>query len=280
MMNSRPMLGVSLNLDDLTRVEGLRDFVFEGQRDVEIRDFLRSSTLMGDWRGHAEHARDALDGHRGRLGVHGPYEGFKLDVTDPDIRAIAKARLDASVEACRIIADGRDGGFMVVHSPFTTWHWYNRGTRAASADQTLELTHLCLRDAVEKAADFGITIVVENCEDKDPSERVALAASFDSPAVKVSLDTGHAHYAHGVTGAPPVDAFVRAAGSSLAHVHLQDTDGFADRHWTIGQGTICWPSVFQALDELDEMPRLIIEMRDVADTLPSAHWLKAQELAI
>ena len=280
MMNSLPMLGVSLDLDDLTRIEGLRDFIFDGHRDVEIRNFHRPKSLLGDWREQAERARKAFDGHRGRLGVHGPYEGFSLDVKDPEIRAIAKNRLDACVEACRIINDGRDGGFMVVHSPFTTWHWYNRGTRPASTDQTRELTHLCLRDAAEKAEDFGITIVLENIEDKDPYERVALAASFDSPSVKVSLDTGHAHYAYGVTGAPPVDSFVRAAGNALAHVHLQDTDSVADRHWAIGQGTICWHSVFRALDELDEMPRLILELNKTADALPSAHWLKAQGLAI
>ena len=46
-------------------------------------------------------------------------------------------------------------------------------------------------------------LVVANIEDKDPMDRVTLARSFGSPAVKVSVDTGHANYAHGSTGAPP-----------------------------------------------------------------------------
>jgi sugar phosphate isomerase/epimerase len=130
------------------------------------------------------------------------------------------------------------------------------------------------------AEDHGIEIVLENCEDRDPAERVALAASFNSPALRVSLDTGHAHYAHGATGAPPVDAFIRAAGPALAHVHLQDADAVADRHWALGQGNILWPGVFAALRELPQIPRLILEMADARDILRSARWTAAQGLAV
>ena len=63
----------------------------------------------------------------------------------------------------------------------------------------------------------------------------------------LSIDTGHANYAHGSTGGPPVDYFVHAAGDMLHHVHLQDTDGYADRHWNPGEGNVSWPAVFRAL---------------------------------
>ena len=139
--------------------------------------------------------------------------------------------------------------------------------------------HETLAGVVKRAEDEGVVIVIENIEDKDPQDRVALAQSFDSPAVKVSLDTGHAHCAYGVSGAPPVDYYVGAAGAMLSHVHLHDGDGFADRHWKIGQGSIQWPSVFKALAELPEMPRLILELADPAEILPSAEWLADMGLA-
>ncbi len=91
-------------------------------------------------------------------------------------------------------------------------------------------------------------------------ERGLLAESFGSDAVKVSVDTGHANCMHGSAGAPPVDHFVKAAGKQLAHVHLQDTDGYADRHWLPGSGTIRWPAVFEALRDCCENPRLVIEV--------------------
>lgn len=278
--NRLPVLGVALTLEQIETTEGLRDFILGADRDVEIRDLVADGALHGE-RGReiGARVRQRFEGHRGRIGIHGPYEGLLIDAPDPEVRAIVKARLDRALDALIVMNGGRGGGHMVVHSPYTTWHWYNRGTAFDDCAGILERTHLCLADAVDKAADCGLTIVIENCEDKDPWERVGLAASFGSPAVRVSLDTGHAHYAHGATGAPPVDVFVRAAGAMLAHVHLQDADGFGDRHWAIGRGTIRWASVFAALAGLPEMPRLMLEMAEARDVIASAKWLAAEGLA-
>lgn len=278
--NSLPIVGCALRIQDLAEIDGLRDFVFEHDRDVELQDFIAVDILRGDWRAVAGAGLQAFDGFAGRIGIHGPFLGFALDTQDPDVRAIAKRRLDAAVDACARLAGSRRSGHVVVHSPFTTWNWYNRGSRAGYVAQKTELVHLCLADAVRKAEDLGLVIVIENIEDKDPLDRVELARSFGSPAVKVSLDTGHANYAYGVTDAPPVDAFVRAAGDMLAHVHLQDTDATADRHWAIGDGNIPWHAVFKALGELAEMPRLIIEMGDNRNILRSARWLAERGLVI
>jgi sugar phosphate isomerase/epimerase len=65
----------------------------------------------------------------------------------------------------------------------------------------------------------------------------------------------------------------------LNHVHLQDADGYADRHWQLGQGTILWPSVFAALAPITSNPRLIIELRDKGGVIPSANHLKSLGLA-
>lgn len=116
--------------------------------------------------------------------------------------------------------------------------------------------------------------MVENIEDTDPEDRKALAAHLGAEVVKLSIDTGHAHYAHGSTGAPPVDYFVRSAGAELAHVHLQDADGHADRHWAIGRGTILWPSVFAALAETGAQPHLVLELRNSAGIPESMAFLE------
>ena len=277
--NSRPVVGAAVWADDLERVDGLSAFLVDRDRDVEIRDFYLVDALRTDWSPLVDRVLAKLDGHRGRVGIHGPGKGFQLDAEDPDIRAVAQARLHAGLDAC-LAAAGRPGtGHMVVHSPFKTWDWHNLDRGPGERASKIERVHETLREIVGRAEDEGVVIVIENVEDKDPRDRVALARSFNSPAVKVSLDTGHAHYAHGATGAPPVDQYVRAAGAMLAHVHLQDSDGFADRHWQIGRGTIMWHSVFGALAELPDMPRLVLELREPADLLPSAKWLAKAGLA-
>ena len=123
-------------------------------------------------------------------------------------------------------------------------------------------------------------MVIENIEDVDPHARVDLAKSFDSDAVKVSLDTGHANYAFGSTNGPPVDYYVRAAGDMLTHVHLHDTDGHADRHWAPGDGTIPWMEVFRALSQLTSHPRLILELRDKTRLRAGADYLIGLGVAV
>ena len=280
-MSSQPLLGAALYLDELTGLPGMQNFIRDPGRDIEIRDFTTVGALSDNvWTDLAERARALLAGHDGRIGLHGPFWGFTLDMADPDIRRIVQSRIDTALSALARVLQGKGGGHLVLHSPYTTWHGFNRWTNQCDAAGIMERTHATLAPAVARAEAEGIEIVLENCEDIDPVERVALAASFDSPALRVSLDTGHAHYAHGATGAPPVDAFVRAAGAALAHVHLQDADGVADRHWQIGKGNIHWPAVFAALGEMPVLPRLILEMADARDVLPSARWLQAQGLAV
>ncbi len=211
--------------------------------------------------------------------MHGPFLGLTLDQPDPDLRALVQDRFLTALRALEVMCKPHHQPHMVVHSPFTTWSGFNRGTEMDDQQGILDRTLQTIEPIVKRAEDTGVVLVIENCEDRDPWERVTLAAAFASPAVRVSLDTGHAHYAHGSTGAPPVDAYVRAAGAALAHVHVQDADGIADRHWPAGKGSIHWHAVFRAIAELPAPPRLMIEMARGEDILPCAEYLADQGLA-
>ncbi len=184
------------------------------------------------------------------------------------------ARFLLAIAACRAVGATQ----MVIHSPYTTWDDANFDDRPGARDRAIERVHAVMAPVVRRAEAEGVSLVIENVEDKDPRERVRLAESFGSDAVQVSLDTGHAHYAHGSTGGPPVDFFIRAAGAMLTHVHLQDADGHADRHWRIGQGTIRWAAVFRALAELPQRPHLVLELRDRGDVPGSMAYLEAEGL--
>lgn len=270
--HTRPLLGAALTLKGL---DTHRDWLLEQQRDLEIQDFTTAEVLEGDWQPLAAQIRKALDGHQGRRGLHGPFWGFKIDSDDPAIRAVVSRRLLQGLEVCEAV--GADQ--MVVHSPFSTWDYNNLDNHRDARAKQVERVHQTLREPLARAEAMGCTLVLENIEDKDPAARVALAASFNSAAVQVSIDTGHAHYAHVSTGAPPVDYYVKAAGAALRHVHLQDSEGFADRHWKPGDGSIRWAAVFRALDALPEMPRLILELRDQAEVQAGAAYLAALGLA-
>jgi sugar phosphate isomerase/epimerase len=267
-----PVLGACMPVASLAEY---RDWLLADQRDLEIQDFCMPEVLDGPWRERAAAAREMLAGHQGRLGIHGPFWGFSIASKDPEIRAVVRRRMDRGLDACAEIGATQ----MVVHSPYTTWSYNHLGADARERQSIIDLAHDTMGAPVRRAEQLGVVLVIENIEDKDPMDRIILARSFGSAAVRVSLDTGHAHYAHGVTGAPPVDHYVVAAGEMLDHVHIQDADGYADRHWVPGEGTIRWPTVFAALAALGTRPRLNIEIRDKTRIRDAAGHLERVGLA-
>jgi sugar phosphate isomerase/epimerase len=257
-----------------------RDWLIEGQRDLEVQDFLRPEVLLGDWRALVAEARAHLDGFEGRLGIHGPFYDLSLDMADAEIAPIVARRFVTGVDAAAALGATQ----MVIHSPFTTWDWFNfgdnprSGNRPSAFEAKMDRVLALLAPAVARAEAEGVTLVIENIEDIEPGFRRELATRFASDAVRLSIDTGHAHYAHCATGAPPVDYFVTDAGAMLAHVHLQDADGFADRHWPPGRGTVNWHAVFRAIAALPQRPHLVLELRDAADIPAAMAYLEREGL--
>ncbi|QWG18906.1 sugar phosphate isomerase/epimerase [Bradyrhizobium sediminis] len=263
---AKPVLGAALSINSLP---AYREWLLLRQRDLELQDFFRAEALEGDWRGVADRVKQLLDGFKGRLGIHGPFWGFKIDSHDPLVRKAVTTRLLQALEAAEYVGATQ----MVVHSPYTTWDHNNLDLYPGNREAVVERVQSTLSDVIRRAEQIGCEIVIENIEDKDPHERVRLARALDSKNVRISLDTGHALYAHSSTGAPPVDYYVDAAGDMLTHVHLQDSDGYADRHWAPGEGAMPWVALFRALGRLNSNPRLIIELRDHAAVFAGAKYL-------
>ncbi|MEM1383834.1 MAG: sugar phosphate isomerase/epimerase family protein [Pseudomonadota bacterium] len=265
-----PILGAALLPQDLA---AHHNWLREKPRDLELQGFHGVEGV--DFKALAEDVRPRLDGMEGRIGIHGPFRGFPLDTEDPEVRAVVHRRLDQGLDACGWLGATQ----MVVHSPVKAWHHENLDNLDDGWAQFQHRVDLCLRPAVQRAEAMGVELVVENVEDRDPAARVRLVESFNSPALKVSIDTGHAAYAHGLGNAPTVDRYVRAAGNHLTHMHIQDTDHFADRHWPVGDGNLAWPAIFAELSKLTSNPRLIIEIKDKSSVQRSAAWLSDRGLA-
>jgi len=271
-MASRPIIGAAL---DHSSLASHRDWLLEAPRDLELQAFVNAEVLDGDWSGLAAETVSLLDGHEGRRGIHGPFWGFTIASFEPEVRKIVARRFQQALDVCAAVK----GTHVVIHSPFTTWGYNHRGLYPDIEERMLDAARDTLSAVLARAEDMGVTFMLENIEDIEPADRANLCAALDWQSLELSVDTGHAHYAHGSTAAPPVDFFIRMAGARLGHVHLQDADGFADRHWQIGHGTILWPPVFAAIAQTGATPRLILELRDKAGVIPSAHYLKSLGLA-
>ncbi len=266
-MGELPVIGAQLSVLDLP---AHRDWLAEKNRDLELPEFSMADILRAP-APFIDLAKQALDGWSGRLGIHGPYAGFELDVTDREIRSFVQARLLAALDVCAAL----NAVQMVIHSPYDVWDAGNLDNTPRSRKANISAILETLAPVLSRAEGQGVVLALENIKDTDPALRAAVVAAADSPALKLSVDTGHAFWAHRVAGAPPVAEFLRSAGDDLAHVHLQDSDGLADRHWPLGEGDEDWPAVFAALKATSAQPHLIVELRDFSRVRASVAHLQA-----
>lgn len=268
-----PILGAAMLVPELPQ---WRSWLIDSQRDLELQDFIDPNLLASGWRERVDEARRHLDGYRGRLGIHGPFVGFSLAGGDPDIDEVARRRLEQSLDvAARLGADQ-----IVIHSPFTQWMHRNRDAGLIDFHVVADRVHQLIDSVLRRAVSLGIVFVLENIEDIDPGARALIVEAANSPALALSVDTGHAACAHAMAGGPPVDGFIRAAGARLQHVHLADNDGYADRHWPPGEGRISWEAVFTALTDMPTNPRLLLELKDRSRILAAMRTLRARRLAL
>lgn len=264
-MPDLPVIGAQLSVLDLDRH---RDWLFEKDRDLELPEFCLVDILRNPGP-FIDIARAKLDGWNGRLGIHGPFDGFELDVKDKEIRPLVQARLDAALDVCARL----DARQMVIHSPYDRWDHTNIGTGTMNAAKRVTAILDTIGPALRRAEEIGVAIVLENIRDFDPADRAAVVEAANTPALQLSVDTGHAHWAHTVCGAPSAAGFVAAAGERLGHVHFQDTDGLADRHWSLGEGNIDFAAIFAELARLQAKPHLIIEINEFGRVQESAAHL-------
>jgi sugar phosphate isomerase/epimerase len=267
-----PVLGAALPISGLAEY---RDWLLADQRDLEIQDPCLQDVLDQDWTALTRQARDLLDGHTGRRGIHGPFDGIALLSKDRRVRALATERLCQGLGfAAEVCAT-----HMVVHSPFMFF-----GTQfvphSAGFDRELqiELAHLTLDPVLKLAQEIGCMLVFEGIEDQHPAPLLALVRSFETDLVRMSLDIGHAMITNR-RGGPPPDQWVREAGPLLGHLHLQDSDGNIDRHWAPGKGQMGWYALFEALGTLSHNPRLILELKKKDEIRQGAAWLAERGLA-
>ena len=269
-------IGAALPIADIATH---KDWLFADNRDLELQDFFRPDVYRDGWQDTVDRAKAAIDGFEGRLGIHGPFFGLDMACNDPEVAEVIGKRFAQGVEAAAAVGATQ----MVVHSPFDNWHEYNRFN--VFEGQTLlgrvvEAIKSVMGPALKLAEAHGVELVVENIKDITPGIRREMIQELGSPAMKLSIDTGHAHIAGRASNAPPVDIYVSDAGSLLRHVHLQDGDGWADRHQAPGAGSIDWEEVFRALAALDSEPHLVLELKRKDDIPQGFAYLRDAGLAV
>ncbi|MEP3198740.1 MAG: sugar phosphate isomerase/epimerase family protein [Lentilitoribacter sp.] len=258
-----PILGVAGGLKDF---QVIKDWIFEKDRALEIQDFVPSATLGAMHEDLISDYKSFLADHNGLVGIHGPFINLDIAAIDKEISAVTTKRLLQGLDVCEKLG----GTHMVVHSPFSAWLSINELNMPSIKRDMFASSQDVLGPVIKRCEEIGCIMVLENIDDTDPFIRKELVETFDTDHFKLSIDTGHAQLSHCNNNAPAVVDFIIAAGELLSHVHLQDVDGYADRHWHPLEGIIPWGPVFNELSKIETSPRLILEPKDRYSLLPTS----------
>ena len=118
-------------------------------------------------------------------------------------------------------------------------------------DHATDASRQTVRKLIPLAEETGVVIALENVWNNlwvKPDLFANFVNAFDSPWVKAYFDIGnHVKYA-------PSEEFIRALGPTIAKCHVKDfklnPDGHGGKFCNIRDGSINWPGVSRALDEV------------------------------
>jgi sugar phosphate isomerase/epimerase len=206
--------------------------------------------VMDEGLHHMENAEPLLlyDHH---FSIHTPCRGTNIaSLLEP----IRKASVEVMEECMGIAADV--GASVVIHPGYFAW--------AEERDKAERQLARSLKDLAALSEEYSVRFFIENMGNweyfllKTPEE-LPLIGTAD-----FALDVGHAHQMHNL------DEFLRLPA---AHYHLHDNAGDADSHLAVGDGTINFAAVMDAVRQSGVDP--VIEVGDFDGAVRSIGKLNA-----
>ncbi|WP_409344273.1 sugar phosphate isomerase/epimerase family protein [Paenibacillus sp. MBLB4367] len=194
---------------------------------------------------HAEFER--FKGHPGPLSVHSPI--WELNIASARFDLLAQYSVDVYKE-CLAWSAHIGAEQMVLHpSLYSTPLFLRKQSQQRSIDN--------LKRLGDEARKLGIDLAVENVGFRDGAlfDQEEFVRLFEEiPTITALVDVGHAH----INGWNTPE-LLRALGGRLSAVHLHDNDGEDDLHQPVGEGTIEWQPIWDALKEMQHPFRSILE---------------------
>ncbi len=171
--------------------------------------------------------------------VHAPYTDVNIAAEDPQVREAIHRRLEASIR----YASDLGAETLVFHPGNTTaLEW------ALPHGTAWRINLESVRRLVDYAETFGVRAVIENVPEPFPFVMKSVEEFdrfYDEVGVEafMVLDVAHAH----LRGEEL--EFIKRFEDRISHVHVSDNHGDGDTHLRIGEGSVAWGEVIEALKE-------------------------------
>lgn len=177
--------------------------------------------------------------------VHAPFRRLDIASASRSLAAATEKLCSRSIEVA-----GEVGAEVVVVHPcmISSGEWDTLGGRDRAALKERELE--AFRRLQKKARAAGVRIAVENMPRHRAARHISwlteLLGGLEPGVVGATVDVGHAQ----TCGIPP-GMLLRELGTRVIHLHVHDNSGEGDQHRAVGEGSIDWRQVVEALVELD-----------------------------
>ena len=198
---------------------------------------------------------------RRSLNKHGVWaRTIHPQISDVDLSAPDEETRNRSIEtvAACFAPFAELGGFAVIIHPTG-----GENHRVEDAELRVISFKRSLDSLLAKADAVGIRLACENLQLKGEPRPLCRMSELRKvvdeypPTIGLCLDTGHAN-----NNALDAAEEAKIAGNRLIALHLQDTDGIADRHWVPGAGSITWNRLHASLTEIEFVGARTFELKE------------------
>lgn len=205
-------------------------YIKQNKPNLEI--YFPSSSLDSLEPGDIENLKEELD-YGPSLSIHAPFMDLSPGGVDSKVRDVTIERFSHVMAIAGILSPKA----IVFHSGYEKWKYAHR------VDIWLEGSLRTWRPFIEKAADLGVKIAIENIFEDEPSNLRALMKELHSGNFGICFDTGHCNLFSRV----PLEEWIRSLKPYIFELHLHDNDKTFDQHLPIGDGTFDFKTLFSAL---------------------------------
>lgn len=201
--------------------------------------------------------------------MHAPFCGVNLASINPKLREASVNEIRNSIAYAKKL----DCKLIVVHPGIIS---YPRNLlkfqQISKENERDSFFRIC-----KKAEDEKMLVCLENMPRLPPSFKqtwtgeslIEIVDELNSAFLQLALDVGHCN-----TTDVPIPRMIRDFGSRIKHVHIHDNDGCHETHSIVGQGSVPWPAVIEALHKAQYDKLLIDEHRTIEGQKSGREYLE------
>ncbi|MCP4713914.1 MAG: sugar phosphate isomerase/epimerase [Deltaproteobacteria bacterium] len=218
---------------------------------IELQNFIRKGVASPQgWQTVLKQHCDFAEKIDGRLILHGPFSGIQFDCFDHLLNEAVRRRMNMVYDAANRLRPDT----LVLHSGCS-----DILVRFGLTESWLKQTADFWRREIDRYAEIGITVVIENVVEPAADTLIALADLVGNEHFGLCLDVGHVNLCSEI---PPAQ-WISAMGPRIKHVHLHDNHGTLDDHLPTGSGSIDFDPIFTALKT--HVPEVTVSLEVLAD---------------